>query len=298
MDRLEAMRTFVAIAERGSLSSAARALGAPVASVSRKLAALEAYLGARLVARSTRRLALTAAGQRYLSRSREILDAVAAAEVELSGDGGELAGTLEITAPLAFGRLHVLPAVSELLKTHPRLQVKLRLDDRNVDLIEEGIDVAVRIGALPDSTLVASRVGTVRRITCASPAYLAAHGAPAAPEDLASHDCIAVTGVGSGERWSFASPRGTRSVAVRARLALTTNEAAVDAAVAGLGVTRVLSYQAAAALASGELVRILERFEPPAAPVHLLHSEGLTPSTKVRAFVQLAAPRLRAALRA
>jgi DNA-binding transcriptional LysR family regulator len=298
LDQLEAMRVFAAVADRGSLSAAARALGVPVASVSRKLAALEAHTGGRLLARTTRRMALTDAGRRYLDAARRVLAEVEAADRGVAGDAGELHGSLAVTAPLVFGRLHVLPVVAEFLRAHPRVDVQLRLSDRNVELIDDGIDVAVRIGALPDSSLVAQRVGSVRRITCASPAYLRERGTPAVPDDLAAHDGIAFTMLAPGGRWPYPTRRGTRSVAVRARLTVTTAEAAVDAAMAGLGVARVLSYQAAAAIAAGRLVAILERFEPPAAPVSVLHAEGRTPRAKVRAFTGLATTRLRAALRA
>jgi DNA-binding transcriptional LysR family regulator len=294
MDQLDAMRNFVAIAERGSLSAAARALAAPVASVSRKLAALERHVGVRLVARSTRKIALTAAGERYLGRAREILAAVALADAESAGSAGTLVDTLSVSAPVAFGRLHVLPIVCELLGENPRIDVCLQLDDRNVDLIEERVDVAVRIGPLADSALTAARVGAVRRVVCASPAYLAAHGTPDTPEDLGSHACLAGTTLGRGDRWLF---DGGRRVAVRARLGVTSNEAVVDAAIAGLGIARVLSYQAAAALESGALVRILERFEPAPLPVQLIHGEGRSARPALRAFVGLASKRLRARLR-
>jgi DNA-binding transcriptional LysR family regulator len=201
-----------------------------------------------------------------------------------------------VTAPVVFGRLHVLSVVTELLRRHPRVDVRLALDDRNVDLIEAGVDVAVRIGALPDSALFATRVGWMRRIACASPDYLKRRGVPATPADLTAHDCISFVTLGSAERWSFAGRRGAESVAVRTRLAVNGAEAAVDAAAAGLGVARVLHYQAAAALASGRLRRVLERFEPPALPVSVVHGEGRAPRAKVRAFVALAAPLLRTSL--
>ena len=297
MDQLDAMRTFVAVARGGSLSSAGRTLGIPVANVSRKLAALEQHVGARLLSRTTRRMALTDAGRRYLDACQRLLAALDDADRSVSGEEQEVYGALAVTAPLVFGRLHVVPVVAEFLRTHPRVDVRLALADHNVEMIAEGIDVAVRIGALPDSSLVAARVGSVRRITLASPDYLRERGAPGRPEDLAAHDCITFTGLASPERWSFPTRRGSTRVAVRSRLAVTTAEAALDAAAAGLGVTRVLSYQAAAALASGRLAVILERFEPPAIPVSVLHGEGRAPRRKVREFVGHAVPRLRTALR-
>ena len=297
MDQLDSMRTFAAIAQAGSFSAAARSLGAPVASVSRKLAALEHHLGARLVSRTTRRTALTEVGRRYLEICQRVLAQIEEADRSAAGEARELSGSLTVTASVAFGRLHVLPVVTEFLRANPRVDVRLALADRNLEWIDEGLDVAVRIGALPDSSLVATRVGAVRRIACASPDYLRQRGAPAQPEDLAAHDCVAFDGPASLGRWSFPSKRGARAVSVRSRLTVTTAEAAIDAASAGLGITRVLSYQAAEAIASGRLVRILERFEPPALPVSVIHAEGRAPRPKVRAFAALAAARLRAALR-
>ena len=296
MDQLDAMRVFVAISEAGSFSAAARALGAPVASVSRKLAALESHLGARLLSRTTRRVALTEAGERYREACQRVLAEIDEADRGASGDAREPRGALRVTAPIAFGRLHVLPVVLEFLRAHPRVDVRLLLADRNLEWIDEGLDVAVRIGALPDSSLVAARVGSVRRITCASPGYLRERGTPARPEDLSTHDCVTFDTLASAERWSFPTKRGLRSVAVRSRLCVSTAEAAIDAAAAGLGVTRVLSYQAADAIESGRLTRILERFEPTPSPVQVIHAEGRTPRAKVRAFVSLATARLRAGL--
>jgi DNA-binding transcriptional LysR family regulator len=298
VDQLDAMRVFVAVADGGSLSSAARRLGLPLASVSRRVAALEAHLGARLLSRTTRRMALTEAGRRYVERCRRLLGEVEEADHEAAGEQEEIGGPLAVTAPIVFGRLHVLPVAAEFLRCHPRADLRLLLADRMVELIDEGIDVAVRVGALPDSSLVALRVGSIRRIACASPAYLAARGVPLKPEDLSAHDCITFSVLSSSERWTFPARKGARSVPVRSRLVVTTAEAAVDAALAGLGVTRVLSYQAAEAIAAGRLRRILERFEPPPSPVSVLHGDGRAPRRKVREFVALAAARLRPALRA
>jgi len=299
VDQLEAMRVFVAISDAGSLTAAGRALGVPVAGVSRKLAALEAHLGTRLLSRSSRRMALTEAGRRYLETCRRVVAEIDAADHAAAGEPDEPQGLLSITASVLFGRMHVMPVVLDLLAAHPRLDVRLVFDDHDLDLIGAGLDAAVRIGTLRDSALVAMRVGSVRRIACASPAYLQARGTPSQPEELASHDCVAFDAPAGGApgRWSFPSKRGLRSVAVRARLVVPSAEAAVEAAAAGLGVTRVLSYQVQAALAAGRVVPILERFEPPALPVHLLHGDGRTPRPKLRAFLALAAPRLRAVLR-
>jgi DNA-binding transcriptional LysR family regulator len=297
VDQLASMRVFAAIADAGSLSAAARTLGLPLPSVSRRLAALERELGARLLSRSTRKQALTAAGARYLDACRRVFSELDAAKRSVEEDDRELRGSLAVTAPMLFGRLHVLPIVAEFLALHPRVDLRLTLADRNLELIEDAIDVAIRIGALPDSSLVAVRVASMRRITCASPNYLRERGVPETPEDLARHDCISFTQLASPERWSYPARRGSRSVAIRSRLTVTTAEAAVDAASAGLGVTRVLAYQAADAIAERKLVRILARFEPAALPVSVLRGEGREPRPSVRAFSALATERLRAALR-
>lgn len=297
LDQLEAMRVFVAVADAGSLSRAARALGQPVPSVSRKLAALEAHLDAKLVSRTTRRMALSEAGRRYLELCRRVIVEIDEGGRTLASGREALRGALTITAPVHFGRLHVLPVVLEFLRAHPGVDVRFVLADHNLELIDDGVDVAIRIGALPDSSLLATKVGTMRRITCASPAYLEARGTPARPEDLSAHDCISFVGLGAPDRWAYPSARGARSVAIHARLSVTSSDAAVDAAVAGLGITRLLHYQAAEALDAGRLVRVLERFEPTAAPVHVVHQDGHSPRAKLRAFTELATTRLRALLR-
>ncbi len=297
MDQLDAMRVFLALADAGSFSAAARALGIPVPRVSRKLQALEAHLGTKLVSRTTRNMALTEAGRRYLETSRRILADVEASDEALTRADAAMHGALVVTAPIAFGRRHVLPVATEYLRGHPGMDLRLTLSDRLVGMIDEGVDVAIRIASLPDSSLVATRVGTVRTITCASPAYLAARGVPDQPEDLAKHDCI-LAGRTPPARWSFPDRGGRRSVQVRPRLVVTTAEAAVDAASRGAGIARVLSYQAADAIAAGRLGFVLERYEPPALPVSVVHGEGRTPRPAVRAFVSLAAQRLRQALRA
>lgn len=293
MDRLEAMRVFIAVADAGSLSAAARRLGAPLTTVSRKIMALEEHVGVRLITRTTRHLALTEPGRRYLETCRRVIADLDEAEQGLLGEHSALRGELALTAPVVFGRLHVLPVVTAFLRAFPQVDVRLLLLDRNVDLIEEGQDVAVRIGELPDSSLIATRVGAVRQIVCASPAYLEARGMPQAPEDLAHHDCITFTVVAQPDRWSFAGPRGDRRVPVHSRLVVNTAEAAVDAAVAGLGITRVVSYQAARPVAEGALRLLLEDFAPPAIPVSLLHREARLPPARVRSFVTFAATRLR-----
>ena len=294
MDRLDATRIFVAVADAGSLSAGARRLGLPLATVSRKLAALESHLDARLLARTTRRIALTEAGRRYLDAGRRVLLDMEEAERAVAGAHGVPRGRLGMSAPIVFGRLHVLPLVTDFLVEHPAVDVRLMLTDRVVDLLDEGLDMAVRIGDLPDAAMVAARVGTVGRVVCGSPGYLAARGTPARPDDLAGHDCIAFSSAQAVENWIFPRPDGGETAApVRTRLLVSTAEAAIDAAIAGLGLTRVLSYQAEAALESGRLCRVLQAFEPPPVPVSLVYPEGRLLPAKVRAFIDHAAPRLR-----
>ena len=297
MDRLAAMRVFTAVADAGSLSAAGRRLNIPLATVSRQLASLEEQLGMRLLTRTTRQLSLTEPGRQYLESCRRILAELEAAELALAGQHGEPRGEMAITAPALFGRLHVVPIVVQFLEAFPLVTARLLLVDRVVDLIEEGLDVSVRIGALPDSSVMATRVGSVRLVTCTSPAYLAKHGTPAEPQELAGHDCISF-GSFTPERWIYAGPAKSRRVAVHSRLIVNTADAAIDAARAGLGITKVLSYQAEASLADGSLRLILEDFEPEPIPVSLLHREDRLPQAKVQRFIAFAAPRLRAALKA
>ena len=296
MDHLAAVRVFVAVVDGGSLSAAARRLGMPLTTVSRHLAALEEQVGARLITRTTRQLALTEAGRLYLDSSRRILAEFEAVELRLAGEQADPQGELALTAPVLFGRLHVLPIVTEFLGAFPRVTARMLLLDRVVDLVEEGLDIGVRIGNLPDSSMRAIRVGAVRFVLCASPSYLAARGTPETPKELAGHSCISFTALSHVEHWSFAGPKPER-VTVASRLTVNTADAAIDAAKAGLGITRVLSYQAEAGLADGSLRLILERFEPEANPVHLLHREDRLPQAKVQSFLSFAAPRLRARLK-
>ncbi|MBZ9851094.1 LysR family transcriptional regulator [Mesorhizobium sp. CA14] len=293
MDRLDAMSLFVATAEAGSLSAAARRAGIPLATVSRKLSELEKHLGTRLLNRSTRRLTLTDAGQSYLAACRRILDEVSEAERIAAGEYSSPTGELVITAPVVFGRLHVLPVITGFLAVYPQVDVRLNLSDRITQLVEEHIDLAVRIGELPDSAMVAIRVGSIRRIVCASPAYLAMHGTPKKPPELAGHNCITFEGLAAPATWSFGAGKTETTVAVRSRLQVNTAEAAIDAAIAGLGLTKVLSYQADAAVRAGALRVVLEPFEPPPWPVSLVHAgQGRVP-VKLRAFLDFAAPRLK-----
>lgn len=293
MDRLEAMSLFVAAVEAGSLSAASRRFGIPLATVSRKISDLERHLNTRLLNRSTRRLTPTDAGQTYLAACRRILDDVGEAERTAAGEYSAPTGELAITAPVVFGRLHVLPVVTGFLAAYPDVDIRLTLADRITQLVEDHFDLAIRIGQLPDSSLVAIGVGAIRRVVCASPAYLAEHGTPTAPADLETHDCITFEGLASAASWSFIRGKAEIPARVRSRLQVNTAEAAIDAAIAGVGLTRVLSYQIEAALRSGTLRILLQEFEPAPWPVSLVHAgHGLLP-VKLRAFLDFAAPRLK-----
>jgi DNA-binding transcriptional LysR family regulator len=297
MDRLEAMSILLAVVDAGSLSAAARRLGMPLPTVSRKLAELEAHLRARLLHRTTRQLSLTEAGAAYVAACRRILDEVGEAERIATGEYGAPRGELTVTAPIVFGRLHIVPVVAEFLAQYPEIRIKLLLTDRVVHLMEEQIDAALRIGELPDSTLMASRVGTVRPVVCASPAYLAQRGVPAGPEALAAHDCIGFDVLESRRAWVFGDGKSAVSVPVIPRLEVNTAEAAIAAATLGVGLIRVLSYQVADAVGNGALDVILQDHEPAPLPVSLVH-KGQTPlPRKLRVFLDFAAPRLRARIR-
>lgn len=292
-DRLDAMNILVAVVEAGSFSAAARKLDIPLATVSRKVVELESHLKTRLLLRSTRRLSLTEAGQAYVAACRRILEEVGEAERAASGEYTAPKGDLVITAPIVFGRLHVLPVIAEFLKTYPDIDVRLVLSDRMVHLLEDHVDVAVRIGKLPDSDLVAIRVGEISTVVCASPAYFAERGTPMSPEDLAAHDCVTLDVLTSAQSWNFTRGNSEVPITIHSRLIVNTAEAAVDAAIAGVGITRVLSYQIASARRTGALKVALEAFQPALWPINLVHAgQGRLP-LKLRAFLDFAAQRLR-----
>jgi DNA-binding transcriptional LysR family regulator len=296
MDRFESMSTLVAAVEAGSLSAAARRLGMPLATVSRKVSELEQHLGTRILNRSSRQLTLTDAGRSYLAACKRILDQVSEAERVAAGEYSSPRGDLTITAPVVFGRLHALPIVAEFLRLYPDIDVKMVLSDRVANLFEEPIDAAIRVGELPDSSLVAMRIGGIHRVVCASPEYFAAHGSPKKPDELSLHDCVTFEGLSSPQSWTFEGAKGDVSVAVHSRLAVNTAEAAIDAAICGVGMTRVLSYQVAAAERAGTLVRVLRTFESTPAPVNLVYGGQPPLPLKLRAFIDFAAPRLKASL--
>lgn len=292
MDRLESMSVFVAVVAAGSFSAASRQLRMPLPTVSRKVAEIESHLKAKLLVRSTRKLVLTEAGQAYVEDCRRILDAVTEAERGASGQYNAPQGELTVTAPIVFGRLHVTPVVTEFLRAYERVDVRLLLADRALNLVEDQVDLAVRIGPLPDSRLVASKVGQIRRVVCASPAYLKERGTPRAPRELLNHDCVTFAGLTDAGAWSFSE----ETVRVRSRLTTSTAEAAIDASAAGLGLTCTLSYQIADAVQAGRLAVVLRKFEPPPLPVNLIYVHESRITAKLRAFIDYAAPRLRARL--
>ncbi len=298
MDQLEVMRILLLSVDKGSFSAAGRELGMPLATVSRKVAELEAHLGARLLHRTTRKLVLTEAGAVYLGSARRILEQVGEAERVAAAEFQVPRGELVLTAPVLFGRLHILPVVTEFLAAFPRIDVRLRFSDRNLDLLDEHVDMAVRIGPLPDSSMVAIRVGSMRTVVCASPGLLLEHGEPGSPDGLAALPSISYDTFTPASSWPFRHA-GTRieHVAVRSRLSVSTAEAAVWAAIQGVGVTRVLHYQCADGLRDGSLRLVLTAFEPEPLPVHLIHASRDNLPLKLRAFLDFAAVRLRNTLK-
>ncbi len=293
MNRAEILEVFVEVADRASFSEAARRLGRSPTAITRAIAELEQRLGVRLLNRTTRAVGMTEAGQRLLGGAKRVLADLDEIERAAAGAGTAPRGELRATAPILFGRLHVLPIVTEFLGRFADVSVSLTLVDRPVDLVEEGLDVAVRIGALAESSAVATRVGAVRRVVVASADYLARHGTPRVPADLGAHVVIAFSSISPVERWLFRDQGGEASVAIKPRLVVSTAQAAVDAARAGFGITRVLSYQAADEIARGSLRRLLPANEGDELPIHLIYPGGRHPPPKLRAFLDFAVPRLR-----
>lgn len=298
MDRLEAMSVVLAVAEAGSLSAASRRLDTPLATVSRKVSELEAHLRTKLFNRSSRKLVLTDAGSSYVAASKRILAEIEEAERAAAGEYTAPTGELVIAAPVGLGRLYLVPILAEFLRAYPDIDVHLALSDRVASLLEEHIDLALRLGALSDSSLIALRLGAIRRVVCASPAYLATRGAPRAPEDLAGHDCVSYSGYLTPDVWSFVRGGSGVAVPVRARLVVGSIEAACDAARAGIGLTLAFAYHVEASLRDGTLVSVLDEFQPPAAPVSFVYTAGRFLPIKLRAFLDFAAPRLKARLAA
>lgn len=295
MDKLKAMAAFVQIVERGSLTAAADALDTSLPSTVRTLAALERSLGARLLNRTTRRIALTDEGRAYYERARRILGDVADVEAAVSVKQGTPRGRLAIGAPVMFGRMHLAPLAAEFLAKHPQVQMELLLVDRVVNLVEEGLDASIRIGRLADSSLVAAELGRVRRVVCATPAFLKRHGVPREPADLAKLPCIRFTGLALND-WDFGTEK--KRVRVHVEGPITTNQidTALDACLQGLGCGRFLGYQVAPHRKAGRLRYVLESYEPEPAPVSLVYPQARLVSARLRAFVDFVVPRMRARL--
>lgn len=293
MDQLHEMIVFVAVAETESFAAGARRLGMSAPAVTRAIAALENRLGVKLFNRSTRFVRATEAGGRYLDDARRIIAAVDDAAEAAKGINTAPRGRLAITAPVLFGKLFILPAVVAYLQRYPEMDVSAMFLDRMVNLLEEGIDVAIRIGALPDSSMKAVRVGSVRRVLCAAPEYLRKHSPPKAPADLSRHLIIAALGVTPTNEWKFRQGNKSLLVRLKPRLSVNSNDAAIEAALQGFGITRLLSYQIAPQLAAGKLKIILAEFEPAPMPIHVLHREGRYAPAKIRSFVDLIVDRLR-----
>jgi DNA-binding transcriptional LysR family regulator len=286
MDRIDEIAVFVAVAEERSFVAAARRLGRSPAAITRAVAALEARLRIRLFARTTRAVVLTEAGRRYVDPSLAVLRDLAALEAEVASDLSAPHGVVSVTASVVFGRLHVLPIVRDFLRRYPSVDVRLLLSDEVVSLVDESIDVGVRIAHLPDSALKAVRVGSVRRGLYASPAYLAAHGEPKVPRDLAQHTCVTVTAVTTNPtRWTFRRGRRAISVTIAPRLTVNMAEPGIDSAVAGLGIVRVLSYMVDHLVAAGLLRCVLETFEMPPIPVHIVYPSGRHLPQKTRLLI-------------
>lgn len=299
MDRLDAMRVMVSAIDEGSLAAAARRHGRSPAAATRAVALLEAMAGETLLLRSTRRLSLTTAGERHLAIWREILAKLNESE-HRPADIGPPYGTIVVTAPELFGRLKVMPLIEAFLAENRAISARVLMLNRIVDLVGEGVDLAIRLSPLADSSLKAIGLGDVRSLVCASPTYLAKSGIPGQPGDLVDHDCIGLNAQGDRELWSFATPNDSRSrarsVRVGTRLALNSASAAIDAALRGHGIIRAPSYQVADHLAEGRLVRLLPDYEPPPVPVHLVFHPEPAKRGALRAFIDRAAPILRADL--
>ena len=290
MDRLEAMTILLAAVDTGSLSGASRHLRIPLATVSRRVAELEEHLKVRLLHRGHRKVGWTDAGRSYVDSSRRSMEEIAEIERTASGEYRAPQGELIITAPAVLGRSHVLAVVAEFQRAFPDIRVRLQLMDRYVNLVEEHVDVAVRIGELADSSMIATRLGLIRRVLCASPAYLKTRGVPKEPADLASHDCVTYD---LANTWEFRRNGATQAIHVPSRLTVNLGEAAVAAAVAGAGISRVLSYLIEDLLKSRSLVTLLDAYEPSPMPVSIIYPGRRQVPLKLRAFLDFAVPRLR-----
>jgi DNA-binding transcriptional LysR family regulator len=293
MDRLEAMTILVAAVDTGSLSAASRHLRIPLATVSRRVSALEEHLNVRLLHRGNRKLVLTDAGRDYVTACRRIMEEIAEVERTASGEYRAPQGELIISAPAVMGRSHVLPVISEFLRAFPDVRMRLQLADRYVNLVEEHVDLAIRIGELPDSSMIATRVGSIRMVLCASPAYLKRRGVPKKPADLAAHDCVIHEGSAASNNWEFFTETTAQTIRVTSRLAVNLGEAEAAAAAEGAGIARVLSYLIDDLVKSRAVVKLLRRYEPSPLPVSVIYPSQRQVPLKLRAFLDFSIPRLR-----
>lgn len=293
MDRLYAMNIFLAVVDQGGFASASRKLQISPPVVTRAISELESSLGVRLLSRTTRVVRVTEVGARYADDCRRILADVAETERSATGTHAAPRGRLVITSPVLFGAMFVTPIVTAYLRHYPETEVECRFLDRVVNMMEEGVDIAVRIGTLPDSSYQAIKVGEVRQVVCASPEYLAARGIPGTPTQLEAHDIIAASGLTPTSDWRFEHNGKPLTARVRPRMTSTSNDAAIAAAVNGFGITRVISYMVSPHLVAGSLKTVLTQFEPARLPINVVHHEGRRSAPKVRAFIDLAVEMLR-----
>jgi DNA-binding transcriptional LysR family regulator len=293
MDRLESMSVIIAVTETGSISAASRRLKVPVATVSRKVAELESRLRAQLFQRTSRRTTLTDAGRSYIDACKRIIEQVDDAEKEVSGEYRFPKGELVVTTPWGLGHTHSLPLAVEFLKEYPDVSLRLVMTDRVVNMTEENIDIAVRVAVLPDSGMVATRIGAIRIVVCGSPSYLKTHGNPRQLDDLGGYDCITIDDHAKPSVWKFVRGRRAMVAPIKSRLCVNTSEAAVLAAIEGAGLARVMSYKMDAAKRAGKLAIVLEEFEPEPLPVHIIFTPRKPMPMKMRAFLNWMTPRLK-----
>jgi DNA-binding transcriptional LysR family regulator len=291
MDRFFELQVFIAVAETEGFASGARKLGISPPVATRAIAELETRLGIKLLTRSTRYVRATDAGKRYLEDAKRILNELIEADEGAAGANGEPSGHLAITAPVLFGKMFVLPGIIDYLNLHPKMEVNALFLDRVVNLLEEGLDVGIRIGELSDSSMRAIHVGNVRRVVCAAPDYLTRAGTPQAPQDLINHTIITANGLNAASDWKFSD---SLTVRLKPRLSFATNDAAMEAAISGFGITRLLSYQTAPSIANGSLKIILDEYQSKSIPINVIHREGRYAPAKVRSFIDLIVDRLRA----
>jgi DNA-binding transcriptional LysR family regulator len=293
MDRLDAMSVIVAVADTGSISAASRRLKSPIATISRKIAEFESRFKVQLFQRTSRRMTLTDAGRSYVEACKHIIEQVDDAEREVSGEYRIPKGEMAVTAPWGLGHTHLLPLAAEFLEAYPDISLRLMLTDTIVNMVGESIDVALRVGSLPDSSMIATRIGSIRIVVCGSPGYLKARGRPKQLSELSKHDCIAIDDHAAPAVWKFEGGNRARVAPIRSRLCVNTSEAAVLAATTGAGLARVMSYKMADAMRAGKLAIVLEEFEPQPLPLHIVYAPRKPMPLKLRTFLNWMTPRLK-----